>query len=248
MAAAGGLMAVALAGCGRLFVVEREAWRGEAERQCLRAGVVKSSPYLRATGVFNGPGACGMDRALKVAGFNGGGVMIDREGTFNCPLVAATEAWLREVVQPAAQKYFGETVTQIRAGSYSCRGRNGRSGGKPSEHSFGNAIDIFSFGFASTRTVTVRQGWRGAPEEQNFLREIFVGACGRFSTVLAPGSDAFHYDHFHLDLARHASGRAFCRPVLKFEASDLSRAVPAPGPVPAPPPARPGFLRRLLPF
>jgi hypothetical protein len=47
---------------------------------------------------------------------------------------------------------------------------------------------------------------------------VFVGACRHFSTVLGPGADMFHYDHFHMDLARHdARGtRRVCRPVLKF--------------------------------
>jgi hypothetical protein len=31
-------------------------------------------------------------------------------------------------------------------------------------------------------------------------------------TVLAPGSNAFHYDHIHVDLMRRASGRAICNP------------------------------------
>jgi hypothetical protein len=34
-------------------------------------------------------------------------------------------------------------------------------------------------------------------------------ACGPFNTVLGPGSDPFHGDHFHLDTAR---GRGpYCR-------------------------------------
>ena len=37
-------------------------------------------------------------------------------------------------------------------------------------------------------------------------------ACQHFSTVLAPGSNAFHYDHIHVDLARRASGRQVCNP------------------------------------
>ena len=35
-------------------------------------------------------------------------------------------------------------------------------------------------------------------------------ACDRFTTVLAPGSNVFHYDHMHVDLMRR-SGRA-CNP------------------------------------
>jgi hypothetical protein len=66
---------------------------------------------------------------------------------------------------------------------------------------------------ADGRPVSVRDGWRGAPEEQGFLRDVHAAACAMFSTVLAPGSNAFHYDHIHVDLMRRASGRAICEPV-----------------------------------
>jgi hypothetical protein len=93
---------------------------------------------------------------------------------------------------------------------------NGTGTRRTSEHAFGNAVDVFSFRLNDGRTVTVKDGWRGAPEEQNFLREIFVGACEHFSTVLGPGADMFHYDHFHIDLARHSKGRRICKPVIKY--------------------------------
>lgn len=34
--------------------------------------------------------------------------------------------------------------------------------------------------------------------------------CGRFSTVLGPGSDAFHESHVHIDLEQRASGLKLC--------------------------------------
>jgi hypothetical protein len=78
---------------------------------------------------------------------------------------------------------------------------------------------VMGFRLADGREVTIRSSWRGAPDEQEFLREVFVGACNYFTTVLGPGADAFHYDHFHLDLARHdpRAERRVCKPALKFE-------------------------------
>ena len=59
----------------------------------------------------------------------------------------------------------------------------------------------------------VKDGWRGAPEEQGFLRDVQGAACQHFSTVLAPGSNAFHYDHIHVDLMRRAAAaRVICQP------------------------------------
>ena len=71
----------------------------------------------------------------------------------------------------------------------------------------GNAPDIASFVLADGRRVSVKDGWRGTPEEQGFLRDVQAAACERFNTVLAPGSNVYHYDHIHVDLMRRSSGR-----------------------------------------
>ena len=58
----------------------------------------------------------------------------------------------------------------------------------------------------------MKDGWRGSPEEQGFLRDVQGAACEQFTTVLAPGSNRFHYDHIHVDLMRRASGNTVCNP------------------------------------
>ena len=73
-------------------------------------------------------------------------------------------------------------------------------------------LDIAAFTLADGRRITVKDGWHGLPEEQGFLRDIQGAACQRFSTVLAPGSNAYHYDHIHVDLMRRASRRVICEP------------------------------------
>jgi hypothetical protein len=97
-------------------------------------------------------------------------------------------------------------------------------------------MDIMAFQLADGRQVTIRGGWRGSQAEQEFLREVFLGACRHFNTVLGPGSDMFHYDHFHIDLARHdpAGRRRVCRPVIKFTPR-LGDGALAQGSVPAQP-------------
>jgi hypothetical protein len=89
---------------------------------------------------------------------------------------------------------------------------NGNPRASISEHAFGNALDIASFTLADGRKITVKNGWRGLPEEQGFLRDVQAAACEQFSTVLAPGSNVFHYDHIHVDLMRRRDGRRACNP------------------------------------
>ncbi|HEY8384376.1 MAG TPA: extensin family protein [Microvirga sp.] len=207
-----------MTGCGFRFE-QREPWRAQAEAECLGAKQVQPSAYMSRSAKIDGPGVCGMDYPFKVAAFAGGTVGVNRQVTLACPIIPRIEAWLEEVVKPAGTLYFGVPVVDLKAGSYSCRPRNNQRGAKLSEHSFGNALDIMAFVLADGREVTVLKGWRGDPAEQDFLREVFTGACRHFTTVLGPGADAFHYDHLHIDLARHdpRGERRICKPILKFE-------------------------------
>jgi hypothetical protein len=89
---------------------------------------------------------------------------------------------------------------------------NGDSRAHISEHAFGNALDIAGFTLADGRHISVKDGWKGVPEEQGFLRDVQAAACQQFNTVLAPGSNVYHYDHIHVDLMRRASRRVICQP------------------------------------
>jgi hypothetical protein len=133
--------------------------------------------------------------------------------TLACPLVSALDRWVTEGVQPAALKWFGSQVTTIKQiSAYSCRGMVGAGSSHISEHAFGNALDVAGFILADGRKIIVKDGWRGSPEEQGFLHDVQLQACDMFTTVLAPGYNAAHYDHIHVDLMRRASGRRPCRP------------------------------------
>jgi hypothetical protein len=142
-----------------------------------------------------------------------GPVAVRPAATLACPIVSALDRWLADSVQPAATRWFGARVVEIKQiSAYSCRGMNGNASAHISEHAFGNALDIAAFTLADGRRITVKDGWRGLPEEQGFLRDVQAAACQQFSTVLAPGSNAYHYDHIHVDLMRRASRRAVCEP------------------------------------
>jgi hypothetical protein len=122
---------------------------------------------------------------------------------------------MRTTVQPAAYRYFGRPVVEIKQiASYGCRGRNGHRYGNISEHAFGNALDIAGFRLAGGQDISVMNGWRGTPRERAFLQAVFAGACAEFYTVLGPGSDRYHYNHIHVDLlvSNGRNGRHYCQP------------------------------------
>ena len=94
-------------------------------------------------------------------------------------------------------------------------------------------MDVAGFTLADGRTVKYVSDWKSAgTQEAAFLHEAHAGACQYFTTVLGPGADVFHYNHFHLDLANHGSTNTGPRHICK----------PTPEPSLLPPPAAPDGL------
>ena len=142
-----------------------------------------------------------------------GPVAVKPTATLACPIVSVLDHWLTESVQPAAMRWFGSRVVEIKQiSAYSCRGMNGNANAHISEHAFGNALDIAAFTLADGRRISVETGWKGVPEEQGFLHDVQATACHEFTTVLAPGSNVYHYNHIHVDLMRRAHRPIICQP------------------------------------
>lgn len=141
-----------------------------------------------------------------------GSIQFNEPAVLNCGMAEPLYGWLEEVVQPTAQRSFGESVVSIDvAASYACRPRNNERGAKMSEHGFGNAIDITAFTLESGRKITVEKGWWGSYADRRFLHTVHDRACGTFRTVLGPDSGRSHRDHLHLDLQNRESRQAYCR-------------------------------------
>ncbi|MCI0466104.1 MAG: extensin family protein [Beijerinckiaceae bacterium] len=211
---------LALAGCSNYERPRRPAWRGAAEKACLAQAPFRVSDFIQPAREIDGPGICGLYHPFKVSALLDGAVRFTSIHTLDCPMIARLNAWLGEIVQPAARARFGEEIVEVRAmGAYSCRTMNNVPGARLSEHAFGNAIDIGSFRLASGREISILRDWTaGDDQARAFLQDVHAGACGHFTTVLGPGANIFHYNHIHADLALHgntASGpRRICRPLL----------------------------------
>jgi len=212
-----------LAGCaGGLFNFERrEAWRAEADKACMS----EQRAFRRDDGIneiraIRDQGVCGLERPLEITALADGSVQIGPTATINCPMTVALERWIGESVQDAAVARLGVYVVGIdQMSDYSCRTKNSQPGAELSEHAFGNAFDIGAFVLSDGRELTIKDHWTGGTQaEKDFLREILATSCQYFTTVLGPGSNIFHYDHFHFDLARHnADGTShYCRPEINI--------------------------------
>ncbi|EAU42359.1 hypothetical protein FP2506_05956 [Fulvimarina pelagi HTCC2506] len=159
------------------------------------------------TGTSINSGSCGVLRPVSVSALSNG-VEVRTQNRMWCPVVDALEDWITDAVAPAASEYLPDrTLTGIaRVSTYVCRNRG--SGEKISEHARGAAIDIGAFVFEDGE-VAVSAADPNSPEGR-FLDAVRAAACGPFTTVLGPGTDADHANHFHFDLAARSSG-PYCR-------------------------------------
>jgi hypothetical protein len=149
-------------------------------------------------------GGCGTPAPIEVTAI--AGVRLEPPATVNCRLAAKLHGWITGSVQPAALKDLKTQVEVIHtASSYVCRRRNNQATGKISEHAKADALDMAGFTFARSKDVTVADGWGsvlakiGLSGQGSFLEDIHKDACTYFTTVLGPGSDAYHGNHFHVD-------------------------------------------------
>ena len=127
-------------------------------------------------------------------------VPLSRPATMSCFLADKLDAFERGAVQKLAMQDLGRNVVRIdHLGAYSCRAINGRHD-KLSEHAYGFAIDISGFRLSDGTSVTVERDWARSGPKSDFLHHVARAACGYFSVVLTPNSNADHFNHFHLDL------------------------------------------------
>jgi hypothetical protein len=196
-------------GCssGPNFVARDEPWRKQEELACLSSGAIRESSFLRSRSALGGPSEfCGAAKPFEMAAADEGRVALIPAALVVCPMVPQINAWVANVAARAARQHLRSELVEIRvAASYSCRAMNNVDGAKLSEHGHANAIDISAFVMADGRVVTIKGGWNGRPEEHAFLSEVRGKSCRDFTTVLGPGFNAAHADHFHLDLARHGN-------------------------------------------
>jgi hypothetical protein len=125
-----------------------------------------------------------------------------RDPGISCAVAAGLAVWEREVLQPAAHKYFGSRVTGVeQLGSYSCRKMVGTYRTSWSQHATANALDVSGFRLADGTRISVKADWKGEGPKAGFLRQVRGGACRLFTTVLSPDYNEAHADHLHLDEA-----------------------------------------------
>ena len=153
-------------------------------------------------------GSCRIDHPIKVSQLSGGIGMVPA-ATLNCEMAASFALWTKKELAPAARfRYFSGVKTIHQASSYSCR--NIRGTHASSEHSRGNALDVMRIELKNGRDIDVRKpGWF-AFRQRGFLNSVRADGCEYFTTVLGPGYNYDHRNHFHFDIKPRRNGRHAC--------------------------------------
>jgi len=134
-------------------------------------------------------------------------VVLSPSAVLRCPMAQAVTHWVRDDVAPVIAT-LGSALRGIETlDSFVCRGRNGATGGKVSEHGRANALDVRAFRLADGRTIGLTDAKVAKPARED-LRQT---ACRRFTTVLGNGADAFHESHVHLDLLERTNKYKICQ-------------------------------------
>jgi hypothetical protein len=184
---------------------------------------------------ISGPGGCGGDDLVRLEAVvlpdNKGRVALKPAAVLRCSMASAIADWIRTDMVPLAEARGSRLSDLDNLDSYDCRGRNGVAGAPLSEHGRANALDVQALKLASGASIALTD--RSVPRE---VREtVLHSVCARFTTVLGPGSDGYHEEHIHLDLAERRSGYRICQWEVWDPLPLIAPLMPAERPEQAPP-------------
>jgi len=186
------------------------------------AKIANYSPLPSRTGP-NGCGAADLVRLDSIVMPDRSTVALNPAPQIKCSMAEQFAQWVREDVGPAAAELGSPLMSISDNDAYDCRPRNGVKGAPLSEHGKGNALDLTG--------IRLRNGGVFTLSDQQvtkaFRDKIRAAACGRFMTVLGPGSDAYHASHVHLDMAERARKTKVCQWNVR-ETEVASRTEPEP--------------------
>lgn len=159
-----------------------------------------------------GSGQCRVAHPVKLSSLKIGTARIEFPDSpmLNCTFAVKFMEWLEDTGAPIVRAQANSPITRLWTGpGYECRGRNGDSSAKISEHGFGNAVDITNFKLEDGRMFEVKDALNPLSPAYATLKGLRGSACGYFTTVLGPGANAAHETHFHFDMGKHGRSDSY---------------------------------------
>lgn len=183
---------------------------------------------------IHGPGACGGEDLVRLEAIvlpDKRKVAVKPAAILRCTMASAIADWVRTDMVPLAAS-LGSTITDLdNFDSFECRGRNRVVGAMLSEHAKANALDVRSLKLANGQSI----GLTDRTLSRDVRERVLHSVCSRFSTVLGPGSDWYHEDHIHLDLAQRRNDYRICQWNVWDPLPQVAPLLPAERPEDAPP-------------
>ena len=183
---------------------------------------------------IHGAGGCGGEDLVRLEAIvlpDKRQVSVKPAAILRCKMAMAIADWIRTDIAPLAQG-LGSTISDLdNFDSFECRGRNRVVGAQLSEHGRANALDVRAFNLANGHSISLTD--RTVPRD--FRETVLHSACGRFPTVLGPGSDWYHEDHIHLDLMERRNNYRICQWNVYDPLPQTAPLLPAERPKEAPP-------------
>ncbi len=180
-----------------------------AEEIACRKELKRLGVIYRDLPPIDGGGSCQVPYPVEVSRLSGG-VAMSPPATLSCEMAATFARWTKEQLVPAARTRYLSGIRTIHQGSsYSCRKIAGSN--TPSAHSHGNAIDIMAIDLDDGKKIDVRKPGFFAFRQKSLLNNVRAGGCRYFTTVLGPGYNADHANHFHFDIMPRRNGYVACR-------------------------------------
>lgn len=150
---------------------------------------------------------CGVAHPVRldsIGASDAGRVDLPGHPILDCAFALVFTAFVRDLMAPLAASMLGSPVASVGTGlGYRCASPIRLPSGSPNPHGEGIAIDVTEITLADHRRIAV--GHEANSAEALFVRTMRKAACGWFTTVLGPGSNAAHAEHFHFDILRHGS-------------------------------------------
>ncbi|AND88119.1 MULTISPECIES: extensin family protein [Bradyrhizobium] len=183
---------------------------------------------------IRGPGGCGGEDLVRLEAIvlpDKRKVAVKPAAILRCTMASAIADWVRKDMVPLATS-LGSTISDLdNFDSFECRGRNRIVGALLSEHGKANALDVRAVKLANGQSI----GLTDRTMSRDVRERVLHSVCARFSTVLGPGSDWYHEDHIHLDLAQRRNDYRICQWNVWDPLPQIAPLLPAERPEEAPP-------------
>ncbi|RXH10831.1 extensin family protein [Bradyrhizobium guangzhouense] len=206
----------------------------EKQLSACRLALTEEIAVAPSIPAIHGPGACGGEDLVRLEAIvlpDKRKVAVKPAAVLRCTMASAIADWVRTDMVPLATS-LGSTITDLdNFDSFECRGRNRVAGAMLSEHGKANALDVRSLKLANGQSI----GLTDRTLSRDVRERVLHSVCSRFTTVLGPGSDWYHEDHIHLDLAQRRNDYRICQWNVWDPLPQIAPLLPAERPEEAPP-------------